>query len=281
MKKGGRTAPSIKTLRQLYMLSGNLCANPGCATVLINANGTLVADVCHIKAEKPGGPRYDKSLTPEQRRAPENLILLCSTCHKLVDREPKKYTIAILTKWKRDREARFEAVGDTLRQRYVDEIVDEAEAAYLTVPRTLNRYIAFLKERKVSRTPDEQTIEYIADYIDRLRHISSSDRELMRAIVEKGLALGWNRETEYGIEVHPDDLKTIRIGNSRLSDYRIDKLGRTLDRNGLGGLDTDGEPRLQIATPANLDWSTLKDFLEQNGKTLRDVICDLKFGLMD
>jgi hypothetical protein len=66
-----------------------------------------------------------------------------------------------------------------------------------------------------------------------------------------------------------------------VSDYRIEKLGRTLDRNNLGSLDTDGEPHLEIAAPENLDWSTLKDFLKENGKTLRDLICDLKFGLLD
>jgi hypothetical protein len=162
MNKSARTAPSAKTLRQLYMLSGNQCANPRCATVLINANGTLVADVCHSKAVRPGGTRFDKTLTPEQRRAHKNLILLCSTCHKLVDREPEKYTVAMLTKWKRDREARFEAVGDTLRRRYVDEIVDEAEAADLTVPRSLKKYIRFLKKRRFSHTPDKRTVEYLS-----------------------------------------------------------------------------------------------------------------------
>src|ERR1700674_1194954 len=93
MNEAARKAPSAKTLRQLYMLSGNLCANPSCKTVLINANGTLVADVCHIKAEKPGGPRFDPTLTEEERRAPANLILLCNVCHSLVDRELKKYTV--------------------------------------------------------------------------------------------------------------------------------------------------------------------------------------------
>src|ERR1700726_967303 len=97
--EASRRAPSTKTLRQLYVLSGNQCANPRCATVLINANGTLVADVCHIKAEKPGGPRHDKRLSPEERRASSNLILLCSTCHTLVDREPEKYTVTVLTEW--------------------------------------------------------------------------------------------------------------------------------------------------------------------------------------
>jgi hypothetical protein len=277
-----RKAPSPKTLRRLYALSGNLCAKPGCNTVLINADGTLVADVCHIEAEKPGGARFNKKLSAEQRGDARNLILLCGTCHKLVDREPQKYTVSILTKWKRDREDRFAAIGDTLRQRYVGEIVDEAEAADLTLPTSLKKYKRFLKKKRFSHTIDERTLDGIQTYVDRLRHVAGADRELMRAIVEKGLAMGGRRETESGISIHPDDLKTIKVDNRRLSDYRIGKLGKTLDRNNLGGLDADEEPVLQISVADHdLDWSTVKAFLESRGHTLRDVICDLKFGLLD
>jgi hypothetical protein len=282
MKESTRKAPSAKTLRQLYVLSGNQCANPSCATVLVNANGTLVADVCHIKAESPGGPRYDKNLSAEKRRASENLILLCATCHSLVDREPEKYPVKRLTKWKRDREDRFAAVGDTLRQRYFGEIVDDAEAGTISIPRTLKRYKRFLEKHRFSHTIDSRTLDAIKDYVDRLRHLSLADRDLMRAIVEKGIVLGGRHESEYGINIHPDDLKTIRIDDKRLSDYRISKLGKTLDRNSLGGIDVDEEPSLHIGAPdEDLGWSTLTDFVEANGNTLRDLLCDLRFGLLD
>lgn len=278
----GRKAPSTKTLRRLYLLSGNQCANPKCATVLINANGTLVADVCHIKAESPGGPRFDNSLTAEERRAPSNLILLCNTCHTLVDAEPKKYTVAILAKWKSDREARFAAVGDTLRQRYAEEAVDEAEEVGLTKPASLKSFIAFLDGQKLSHFIDEDTPEKVGEFAEKMRHISAQDRELMRAIIEKAIALGGSRESEYGVSIHPDDLKTIRVGDSRLSDYRIGKLGKTLERNELGWLDVDEEPQLRISVPDDdLPWSLLKEYLEDRGRTLRDIICDLKFGLLD
>ncbi len=280
--KKGRKAPSTKALRTLYLLSGNQCGNPTCTTVLINANGTLVADVCHIKAESPGGPRFDKNLSMEERRAPANLMLLCNTCHTLVDEEPKKYTVAVLTRWKSDREARFAAVGDTLRQRYIDEVVDESEEIGLSKPHSLKAYLIFLKKQKISHLIDEDAPADIGRFVDRLRHISVADRELLRAIIEKAIALGGSRETEHGIAVHPDDLKTIRVGDSRLSDYRIRKLGNTLERNDLGWLDVDEEPQLRLQTPhEDLSWSLLKDFLEERGKTLRDILCDLKFGLLD
>jgi excisionase family DNA binding protein len=50
----------------------------------------------------------------------------------------------------------------------------------------------------------------------------------------------------------------------------------------IGRLDADEEPRVQIASPdEDLGWSMLKEFLEADGKTLRDLICDLKLGLLD
>jgi hypothetical protein len=283
MADTARKAPSSKTLRQLYVLSGNLCANPDCKTVLINANGTLVADVCHIKAEKPSGPRFDPKLSEEERRAAANLILLCNTCHSLVDREPQKYTVKVLTKWKRLRERRFAAIGDTLRQRYVAEIVDDAEARDVTLPRSLKRYKRFLSKRRYGGEIDADTVEGVRDYVNRLRHIARTDRDLMRTIIEKAITMGGRRESRYGsIEIHPDDLKTIYVDNKRLSDYRIVKLAKTLDRNGLGDLDEDPDPQLRITAPDELlGWSTLQEFLETRGKTLDDLLSDLKFGLLD
>lgn len=108
------------------------------------------------------------------------------------------------------------------------------------------------------------------------------ERKAMRAIIEKAIALGGSRESEYGVSIHPDDLKTIRVGSSRLSDYRISKLSKTLERNGLGWLDVDQEPQLCLSIPDDdLPWSLLKEYLEGRGRTLRDIVCDLKFGLLD
>lgn len=277
-----RKAPSAKTLRELYVLSGNLCANPKCNSVLVNANGTLVGEACHIKAESPGGARFDKSLSQDARRASANLILLCRVCHKLVDSEPTKYTVAMLTKWKRDREQLFAAVGETLRQRYMQEIADEAEVVDLTFPKTLQSFVEYLDRENYHHHVDGRTLPSANEYVERLRHLALPDRNLMRAIIEKALALGGSRLNESGISVHPDDLKTLLIDNTRLSDYRIRKFGNTLERNGLGSIDVDEEPRLSISAPdENLDWQTIKNFLEARGKDLRDVICDIKFGLLD
>lgn len=280
--KAGRVAPSSSTLRQLYILSGNLCANPACNTVLLNANGTIVGEVCHIRAEKPGGARYDAKMTDENRRAAANLILLCNVCHKLVDTERKKYTVPILTKWKSDREAKFAAVGDTLRQRYTQQIEDEADTIDLSSPKSLAGLIKHLNDQNVIHMVDSETHVHIAAFAERLKHLSAPDRALLRAIVEKTLTLGGRREGEYGISVHPDDLKTLKVDGARLSDYRIRKLANTLDRNGLGSLDVDLEPSLFVSAPHHsVAWSDVQAYVAQSGRALRDVIDDLKFGLLD
>src|SRR5262249_20791802 len=59
----------------------------------------------HITAAAPGGPRYDPSLTSEERKSLENGIWLCQTCSVRIDRDAAKYTTELLREWKQDAEA--------------------------------------------------------------------------------------------------------------------------------------------------------------------------------
>lgn len=60
----------------------------------------------HITAAAPGGPRYNPSLTPAQRKDFENAIWLCRTCGTLVDCDESMFTVEQLVRWKRAAEAR-------------------------------------------------------------------------------------------------------------------------------------------------------------------------------
>jgi hypothetical protein len=59
----------------------------------------------HITAASPDGPRFDPSLTPEQRSDIGNAIWLCQTCAKLIDSDIGRYTIQVLRSWKERAEA--------------------------------------------------------------------------------------------------------------------------------------------------------------------------------
>jgi hypothetical protein len=54
----------------------------------------------HITAASPDGPRYEPTLTAEQRRSAENGIWLCQTDGKLVDSDSVRYTVESLRAWK-------------------------------------------------------------------------------------------------------------------------------------------------------------------------------------
>ena len=95
--------PKPATVRKLFALSMNRCAFQGCLTPVVDSNtSTITAEICHIRAQNSGGPRYDKHQTSAARHAAENLILMCSVHHKIIDAKEnlEQYSVAYLTKLK-------------------------------------------------------------------------------------------------------------------------------------------------------------------------------------
>ncbi len=95
--------------RRLWAMSGHFCSFPNCANTLTeDANDkdgiSTVGDVCHINAVSPTGPRPFPQGSSDDPNAFENLILLCPTHHRVVDRQESKYPAEMLRKWKSDRE---------------------------------------------------------------------------------------------------------------------------------------------------------------------------------
>lgn len=95
--------PTIATIKRLFAHSGNRCAFPKCRVPIIDGV-TVMGKVCHIKAAKPGGPRFDSSQTAFDRHGFENLILLCPNHHQIVDDDVEAYTVERLVKMKADSE---------------------------------------------------------------------------------------------------------------------------------------------------------------------------------
>ena len=59
-----------------------------------------IAEIAHVISAGDEGPRSDQELTPEQRARYENLILLCPTCHTMIDKAEDKFPIGLLLEWK-------------------------------------------------------------------------------------------------------------------------------------------------------------------------------------
>jgi hypothetical protein len=110
--------PTLTTIKRLFALSRNRCAYPQCQSPIVTSEDAIIGDVCHIRAENEGGPRYDSKQTVEERHAFPNLILLCKNHHQVVDATPATYTVDLLTDMKEihEREGYPELTPDTLRQ---------------------------------------------------------------------------------------------------------------------------------------------------------------------
>ncbi len=98
---------SIKliTIKRLYAKSSNQCAFPKCPSPII-VEGIVVGDICHIRARRKNGPRYDATLSIAERDGYDNLLLLCKTCHKLIDSDPIRYHPEALSRIKHQHEER-------------------------------------------------------------------------------------------------------------------------------------------------------------------------------
>lgn len=59
-----------------------------------------IGEASHITAAAPGGPRYDPTLTNEERKSPENGIWLCKDHAKAVDSKDPYFTVKLLKEWK-------------------------------------------------------------------------------------------------------------------------------------------------------------------------------------
>src|SRR6266852_2422893 len=77
---------------------GYHCSNPECGAHTVGPRqgdeGVMnVGVAAHITAASPDGPRYDPSLSPEQRRHPSNGIWLCQNHGKLVDSDEGHFSV--------------------------------------------------------------------------------------------------------------------------------------------------------------------------------------------
>lgn len=84
---------------------GFVCSNPSCGQPTSGPHVDAAAAVnigvaAHITAASPGGPRYDSSLSSEERRSANNGIWACQSCAKLIDSDDARFTVAILREWK-------------------------------------------------------------------------------------------------------------------------------------------------------------------------------------
>jgi hypothetical protein len=99
-----RKAIPSETKLRLFATSSGHCQRPECLTSLfpLELNGVRhIAEMAHVIPYSKAGPRSDEA--PDEEFEPdlfENLLLLCPTCHTIIDKNPDAYPRNILLTWK-------------------------------------------------------------------------------------------------------------------------------------------------------------------------------------
>lgn len=122
---------SAKTLKILFALSGNQCAESGCSEPIIAlatdaSPPSVIGQIAHIFAVSEDGPRGKAGLTEKERNQASNLLLLCPTHHVKVDTQFETYPAPMLIEWKTRHEKKY---GETVSASISDVGYAELEVA--------------------------------------------------------------------------------------------------------------------------------------------------------
>lgn len=110
-------------IRKLAERVGYRCSCPDCRRPTFGPSSETGASVnlgkaAHITAATNGGPRYDPTLSSEERRSIQNGIWCCTRDADLIDKDAAAYPVTLLRQWKAEAEklAAIEAFTDQPRQ---------------------------------------------------------------------------------------------------------------------------------------------------------------------
>lgn len=141
----------------------------------------------HITAAALGGPRYDSSLTPEQRKGVDNAVWVCQTCGKLVDNDDSRFTVAELRRWKLAAEAR------ALTEIGVPDAARTAERNPLSPEEIEILFAAESRRGEISVSSSDETGSWVSagghsfsDSSDRA--VAAIHLDALKSLVRRGLA---------------------------------------------------------------------------------------------
>jgi hypothetical protein len=117
----------------LAQRAANRCSNPDCGAITsgpaVEPDGSInVGEAAHIYGANPGSARYRSEMSSDERSDISNGIWLCSTCHKLVDDDDKRYPAGLLFEWQREHGRELARLvgktGPNVRARYEDRYLE-------------------------------------------------------------------------------------------------------------------------------------------------------------
>ena len=269
-----RLTPKTKTLRDLYLKSGNECAFPECPNKIVDSDGTLIGELCHIEAALPGGERFNKNQTNEQRRSFDNLLLMCSNHHKVTN-NVNKYPVKKLKKIKDEHESRFTYIIDKMQESFKDFLEDQEIIECLSLEKLLPAEIYNLSDKEL-----EVSLNELNQLANKLKDVTKGAKELLSIIINR--AHDTNRDPGfYSSEITVDELAAITKTSKKTLHpnlfFLINKGFIDIEKN---DYDLDTIYLINLLSGWNV-WVDLKIYCKNNNIDLTDIIVDLDFSLIE
>lgn len=266
-----RLDPTPSTIKKLFAYSGNQCAMPDCREFLVDETGAMLGKIAHIHAAEKGGARFRKDMTNEQRRAFENLTLVCGKHHDIIDYPENvvSYKPEMLRKYKAEHEGRFRRAERQL----IEQVTDTTQATQPTYPKTMKRIGEVLGASEMIDHDEE--IEGIRSFIDRLKELPLEQRDFAIKVATR-----MRRQNAEKLLVE-DVTGAFQIGSTKLKNHM-----RVLDHHGLGGINEGHNYReyfveLWDRNPGGNPWIEMLEFCDQTGASLDTLVYDLDFSQYD
>lgn len=206
----GRDAVPQPVQREVWARAGGICSRPGCMTVLyrdlLRSKSSHFGEIAHNVSALPGGERGDPKRSKDLSKDPDNLILLCPTHHKLVDKPgaAADYPEEMLREWKVLHETAIRNAGGLCSGTLAHALVFQAPIGKQIVaidPRTipfamLQRQLVLERNESVARLElsiyPAKTPAYWTDLIGRVRakvaHVQSAFGETNKPLALFALA---------------------------------------------------------------------------------------------
>jgi len=170
----GRTAINEKTKLMLWAKAGGRCELCNCLLYEDSCFGVEgnFSEMAHIHAVSTGGPRHKIGMTSEEKNDINNLMLLCSTHHHMIDSTPEFFQTNYLLDHKKEHERRI---------RTVTEISGQQSCRIVTYFSNIDHQEEFSSERLLkealllsNKIPMQQPVIRLHDNSDN-RYIASKD----------------------------------------------------------------------------------------------------------
>lgn len=256
-----RLPPTPSTIKKLFAYTGNQCAMTNCTELLVDPSGTMLGKIAHIHAAEPGGARYLKSMTDEERRAEANLFIVCGRHHDIIDDKKNEATWPAekLRALKKAHEGRFKKAERQL----IEQFVDTTQINQPIYPKTLKVYGDGLDPEDIARE-----LKDISGFIDNLKELPLSERQFAVRLAER-----MNRNGVDELDAHTT-LSAFNIGQTKFT-----TMMRIIEDHGLGYIRERGHNQYGIVLSE--EWLKILGYCTDHNIAPEDVFIDLNFGLLD